>query len=274
MNQPALPPNVSEPRRQRLDWLLLALALSAIVAVTLMAPGGLLDKADKIGYAVCHRITVRSFMLGERQMPLCARCTGQYLGAVTGLLYLLLRGRWRASEFPAPAVLTILTLFLGIWAFDGFNSYLTLFPGMPHLYEPRNILRVSTGLLQGFAVISLVWPVFHLSVWEEPDPQPVLRHAGELAILIGVGALLVVALQSDIEAILLPLALLSSLGTLILLTMVMTVIMLLLLRRNNRARRLRDLLLPATVGLAASLALIAAIDAARASFSTALGLPF
>lgn len=274
MNQPALPPNVSEPRRQRLDWLLLALALSAIVAVTLMAPGGLLDKADKIGYAVCHRITVRSFMLGERQMPLCARCTGQYLGAVTGLLYLLLRGRWRASEFPAPAVLTILTLFLGIWAFDGFNSYLTLFPGMPHLYEPRNILRVSTGLLQGFAVISLVWPVFHLSVWEEPDPQPVLRHAGELAILIGVGALLVVALQSDIEAILLPLALLSSLGTLILLTMVMTVIMLLLLRRNNRARRLRDLLLPATLGLAASLALIAAIDAARASFSTALGLPF
>lgn len=44
----------------------------AIISITLLAPGGLLDKADKVGYAVCHRITIRSFLIGERQMPLCA----------------------------------------------------------------------------------------------------------------------------------------------------------------------------------------------------------
>ena len=126
------PPDPSPPDTRR-DWLLLALALIAIIGITLLAQGGLLDKADKVGYAVCHRITIRSFLIGERQMPLCARCTGQYLGAVAGLLYLLLRGRARASELPSPSVLTVLLLFLGIWAFDGVNSYLTLFPGMPHL---------------------------------------------------------------------------------------------------------------------------------------------
>lgn len=268
--QPAEP----APPDTRRDWLLLVAAVIAIVAVTLLAPGGLLDKADKVGYAVCHRITLRSFLIGERQMPLCARCTGQYLGAVVGLFYLLGRGRSRASEFPSPAVLTLLVLFLGIWGFDGVNSYLTLFPGAPHLYEPHNILRVSTGLLQGFAVINLVWPVFNLTAWAQPDPQHSLDHVGELAWLVGVGALLVLALQSEIEAILLPLALISSLGTLILLTLVLTVVALLVLRRANRATRWRHLLMPLALGLVSSLVLVTLIDSARASLTRAFGLPF
>ena len=267
------PPDPSPPDTRR-DWLLLALALIAIIGITLLAPGGLLDKADKVGYAVCHRITIRSFLIGERQMPLCARCTGQYLGAVAGLLYLLLRGRARASELPSPSVLTVLLLFLGIWAFDGVNSYLTLFPGMPHLYEPHNILRVSTGLLQGFAVVSLVWPVFNLTAWAQPDPQRSLDHVGELASLVGIGALLVLALQSEVEAILLPLAIVSSLGTVLMLTLVLTVMVLLVLRRANRATRWRHLLMPLAAGLATSLTLIALIDSARASRTRALGLPF
>ena len=266
-------PDPSPPDSRR-DWLLLALAVIAIIGMTLLAPGGLLDKADKVGYAVCHRITVRSFLIGERQMPLCARCTGQYLGAVAGLLYLLIRGRARASELPATPVLGALLLFLGLWAFDGVNSYLTLFPGMPHLYEPHNILRVSTGLLQGFAVISLVWPVFNLTAWAQPDPQRSLDHVRELALLVGVGALLVLALQSDVEAILFPLALISALGTLLMLTLVLTVMVLLVLRRANRARAWRHLIMPLALGLAASLTLITLIDAGRAALTQALGLPF
>ena len=148
-------PDPSPPDSRR-DWLLLGLAVIAIIGITLLAPGGLLDKADKVGYAVCHRITVRSFLIGERQMPLCARCTGQYLGAVAGLLYLLIRGRVRASELPAAPVLGVLVLFLGLWAFDGVNSYLTLFPGMPHLYEPHNISVSYTHLRAHETVLDLV----------------------------------------------------------------------------------------------------------------------
>ena len=65
------------------------LVVTAVFLLTLgwllNTPAGLLGKADAVGYAVCHRIDLRSFNLGERQMPLCARCTGMYLGAVLGL---------------------------------------------------------------------------------------------------------------------------------------------------------------------------------------------
>ena len=71
-------------------------------------PAGLLGKADAIGYAVCHRIDVRSFHLGVRQLPLCARCTGQYMGAVIGIIFQGLFAR-RRSGFPSKRVIVMLS---------------------------------------------------------------------------------------------------------------------------------------------------------------------
>jgi hypothetical protein len=73
---------------------LLLLALSLLLFVWLaLTPPGLLGKADAIGYAVCHRIAERSFLLGERAVPLCSRCSGMYLGALAGILFHLRFGR-------------------------------------------------------------------------------------------------------------------------------------------------------------------------------------
>lgn len=274
MQRPEMMPASDPAPTRRSDWLLAGIALLVIVAVVLAAPGGLLDKADKVGYAVCHQIDVRSYFIGDRPMPLCARCTGQYLGAFFGLLVFLAVRRGRASLFPPTPILVVLVLFLLIWAFDGVNSYLTLFPGAPHLYEPRNILRVSTGVLQGIAVISLVLPMFNLTAWANPDPVPVLRNARELAALVVMGALLVLAVQSDWEALLLPLAVASALGTVVLLTLVMTVIALIVLGRPSTATHWRQLIVPLLWGLAGSLILIALIDAGRSALTNALGLPF
>src|SRR5689334_17781875 len=61
-----------------------------------LTPEGVLGKADAVGYAVCHRITVRSFLFPDgRQLPLCARCSGMFLGVLVGLFGpgLLLRRR-------------------------------------------------------------------------------------------------------------------------------------------------------------------------------------
>ena len=69
------------------------IALVAVVAAVVLAawlvntPPGILGKADAVGYAVCHRIDERSFHIGDRQVALCARCTGMYLGAVLGLVF-------------------------------------------------------------------------------------------------------------------------------------------------------------------------------------------
>src|SRR4030067_1376746 len=63
-------------------------------------PPGLLGKADAIGYAVCHRIDLRSFHLGDRTLPLCARCTGMFLGALVGLVYQAVIGKRRIGRPP------------------------------------------------------------------------------------------------------------------------------------------------------------------------------
>jgi len=74
-----------------IPWLLKGLVffLVALIFVgwTYYSPPGLLGKADAIGYAVCHRIDARTFHLGDRQLPLCARCSGMFLGALIGLVY-------------------------------------------------------------------------------------------------------------------------------------------------------------------------------------------
>src|SRR5512135_3248394 len=66
------------------------LAMAAVLLFggwLLNTPPGLLGKADAVGYSVCHRIDARSFHIGNRQLPLCVRCTGMYLGAMLGLVY-------------------------------------------------------------------------------------------------------------------------------------------------------------------------------------------
>ena len=70
-------------------WLVPLAAVLAIAAWIYIAPPGILGKADAIGYAVCHRIDERSFHVDGRQLPLCARCSGMYLGALLGLVVLL-----------------------------------------------------------------------------------------------------------------------------------------------------------------------------------------
>ena len=66
---------LNKPGWRRALQILLILATGLILFGWLAyTPPGLLGKADAIGYSVCHRIAVRSFMLGDRQVPLCARC--------------------------------------------------------------------------------------------------------------------------------------------------------------------------------------------------------
>jgi uncharacterized membrane protein len=45
------------------------------------------DGRDAIGYAVCHRLESHSLKIGELQMPLCARCTGEFNAAAVTLIF-------------------------------------------------------------------------------------------------------------------------------------------------------------------------------------------
>jgi uncharacterized membrane protein len=56
-------------------------------------PDGFMNKVDAVGYAVCHRIFSHSFIINGRPMPLCARCTGMYLGALYGTILQFVAGK-------------------------------------------------------------------------------------------------------------------------------------------------------------------------------------
>jgi uncharacterized membrane protein len=242
---------------------LVAIAAAIVIAWLWFTPEGVLGKADAIGYAVCHRIAGRSFNIDGRPLPLCARCSGMFLGALLAMVTIAASGRARAAGLPPLRVSLLLLLMLAVMGVDGINSYLTFFPGAPHLYEPHNWLRLGTGMLAGLAMGAFVMPSFSGTLWQSPDPQPVLGNVKELLALMGLSALFIALILTENGAVLYVLALVSSLAVLVLLAMIQATLWLSLLRRTNRVASWRGLLAPFAAGLVLAVAQVAVIDAAR-----------
>ena len=94
-------------------------------------------------YAGCHQMPERSFFLGSYQFPLCARCTGIVLGRIAAILlfpFVLL---------PLKTSLIVFPLLMLPLAIDGLTQRFTS-------YTSNNFKRVSTGVLWGYASISLL----------------------------------------------------------------------------------------------------------------------
>ncbi len=231
-------------------------------------PEGILGKADAIGYAVCHRIDVRSFHIGVRQLPLCARCTGQYMGAVIGILFQVLCARCR-SGFPPKRVIALLSLFFLAYAVDGLNSYLYLppflkvFPGMPHLYEPSNVLRLFTGTGMGLIIALVLYPAFIGSIYFNPDTQPAIADIKSILIISGSAILIDFLILTGSKYILYTAALISTGGVILLLTMAYTIIVLRLFHKENQFTRVSQISLPLMFGFTIAIVQIALFDLIR-----------
>ncbi|HEY81255.1 MAG TPA: DUF2085 domain-containing protein [Caldilineae bacterium] len=266
MNHP-LSPRHPPPR-----WLLL---LSGVVIAAGLALGwsrGALGVMDGVGYAVCHQITVRTYVFGDRVMPLCARCTGQYLGAMAGFFMALAWNRGRASGLPSRGMTLTLVLFLAVWGLDGVNSFIFLLTQQPFLYTPHNLLRLIAGMLQGVAVSMLFLPFFNQVFWRQPDPRPALRGWRDMAAMLLLAALLTLAVNSRWPALFYPLAALSSLGAFLLLSLAGALITVMALRAENAAETWGDFLRFLLPGMAFAVLLILAIDGLRA-WGELAGLP-
>ena len=262
------------PRWPRLTAVVLAISVGIIIASILLPPASLLGKADVVGYGICHQLPDRSFFLNGRQMPLCARCTGTFLGALIGLAVILLLGRRRASRLPPVSVLGLLVFFIVLWAFDGLNSYVTFFPGAPNLYEPRNWLRLTTGILNGLALVTIVFPIFSYTLWRDTTRDRVIKNVWEILILLPVLAVLIWIIQAEISFLLYPLAILSSLGVLMMLVIINTMLATVVLGLEGQARRWRQALIPITIGASLAILQLTAMVLLRAYLTAEYGIPF
>jgi uncharacterized membrane protein len=239
-------------------------AVAIFTTWILYTPDGILGKADAIGYAVCHRIDVRSFNFGEQQIPLCARCTGQYLGALTGLIYLSIYRPKRTGR-PPWSIIGILILFLCLYALDGVNSYIHLIPGLSrfYIYNPSNLLRLTTGTALGIGISVMIFPAFNETVWRVRDSRPVVEGFRDLGIILILGCLVDILVLMENPIILYPLAVFSALTVLLLLTLVYTMVILMLFRKENRFENFRQLLFPITAGFTIALTQLAILDILR-----------
>lgn len=252
-----------------LRWFIPITALLAFSAWFFIAPPGLLGKADAIGYAVCHRISERSFHIGDRQLPLCARCTGEFNAAAISLVFFAFASG-KKSGFPGWKLGAPLILFFLAFGLDGSNSYLYLlkqtspdaFKNIPNLYTPNATLRLLTGSGMGIALASILFPAFNQTVWQASSPERALDWK-KLAALVGIILVIDLLILTENPLVLYPVAILSTLGVLTLLTIVFTMAWLMIMRQENAFHRLREMWMPFLAGLTLALLMISAIDLLR-----------
>jgi uncharacterized membrane protein len=256
-----------------IKWFVPISAIIAFGAWMYISPEGALGKLDAIGYAVCHRIDARSFQIGDRQLPLCARCTGEFYAAGLALIFQVFASGKR-SKLPSRGIIAVLVLFFLAFGIDGSNSYLYLLKQssngalaqIPNLYIPNNTLRLFTGSGMGIALAAVLYPVINQSLWRELDDRPALewKNFGILVALVIVVNLLVL---TDSLIVLYPIAYLSALGTLSLLVLVFTILWIIIMKQDNTFDSIKQLWLPLASGLTLALLMILSIDLLRLQFT-------
>lgn len=250
-------------------WLVPIAAVLVFAVWFSLTPPGLLGKADAVGYAICHRIDERSFHIGNRQLPLCARCTGEFYSAGISLLFFGLFSK-RKSGMPGWPLGIPLLLFLVAFGVDGSNSFLYLLKQtsggvldkIPNLYIPNNTLRLFTGSGMGIALASILYPAFNQSVWNNPKPERALDWK-KLTALMAIVVLTDLAILTENPVVLYPIAIVSVLGVLALLIMVYSMVWIMMMRQDNYFVSVKQLWMPFLAGTTLTFLMITAIDLLR-----------
>jgi uncharacterized membrane protein len=258
-------------------WFVPIAALIALAGWIYIAPPGLMGKLDAIGYAVCHRIDSHSLHIGNIQMPLCARCTGEFNAAAISLVFMGFINPKR-SKLPNRAILVVLIIFFLSFAIDGSNSYLALmkttYPGafssIPNLYITDNTARVFTGSGMGIAMASILFPMYNQSIWRVPEEKHVLDWP-QFVLLTGIVLLFDFGMLTQNVVILYPVAIFSTLGVLTLLSMVFSIVWIMIMKQDNAFEHFRQLWLPAVAGLTLAFLLILTIDLFRLNLTHTWG---
>ena len=131
---------------------------------------------EKMGSAVCHQMAERSLFFDGMQMPLCARCTGIYIGAFFAFWFFFWKKRLQSGGVFSvmQAILTgIAILPVGI---DSVGSYLGF-------WESSQWMRIMTGCLVGAVVPGFLLMAGNFDPKKEAEIL-LYKDTGELLLLM------------------------------------------------------------------------------------------
>jgi len=94
----------------------------------------------KLNFVTCHRLPERSFFWKGQQFPVCARCTGIYLGYLSMPLFMFCLFGWGVG--------ISLLMFLPAVIDGSIQAFFDI--------ESNNTRRLITGLMSGLGLMSLV----------------------------------------------------------------------------------------------------------------------
>ena len=243
-------------------WAVGVLALTALIFVA--APWPLMDKLFAIAYGICPQRPAHSLFFGEQQMSIEARMFGMFGGAAAAALYLVARGRGKATGFPQPGILAVLIGFAAWMGLDGVNALLFDLR-LPHLYTPELTLRLGTGLLTGLSIGMVIVPAFNQTIWSPTAARkvPVLAGWRDLLGAFGIEAVLFAGGLTGWGAFLYPYSILASVGVLGVLTAIGAIIVALILRRDGRFTSVRELSPVVLTGLVFATVMLGSTAAVR-----------
>ena len=249
-------------QQPHLKTLVLAfLALALVTSWLLLTPSGLDGKTHAAGFAVCHQLESHSYSIGGKVLPLCARCTGTFLGLFVSLVTLFPRDR--RSDFPSRGKIILLGIFFLSFLADGVHSTLTFFSGFTPLYPPSNLLRLVTGFLMGIALANLVLPLWQQTLWVNPTPAPILASWKQFILLLLLCAATAALVLADLPILYVPVAVLSTTTIFIILTMLYSLIACILLKKENTMHLYKDGFRIFIIGFIAAILQIGLMDLLR-----------
>lgn len=97
----------------------------------------------KLGSYTCHQIYERSFSYRGYQFPICARCTGIFIGQIIGIILIILGFR---LEFLWSIVLIV------PMSIDGLIQLIKIM-------ESNNVRRFITGFISGIGYMYLLFNI-------------------------------------------------------------------------------------------------------------------
>ncbi len=250
-------------------WWLLAVAGGAVF---LFWPGGFAEKARLVLHGLCAQTPTHTYTFGGFMLPFDARMTGIYGGALSTMVFLVVRGRMLSAGLPPIRVMAVLGLFVLAMAADGFNSLFTDL-GLWHPWAPRNELRLVTGFATGISLaVVLAWLVSS-TTWRLSKRTPVVHDFREVALFWVPFVPYAVLVASGWSWLYAPLSLLLMLSAWMVLAMLGVSMVLLALRWDDRILSKAQLHVPGAIGGIVGLAIMLLLAFGRVWLERVTGIP-